>query len=243
MREQLITKRLLIVFIIMTMLLGSTLDMIGFADVEKTFTDQVTEYLQTKLEESVTASVSVEPSAETGKPFKMNVRIELPRILTYKYQQAMPAQPMYDEYKDVKVVIPLPEGVTAVDPSYVRDGNLVIEFPKTTEHDFEGETDKSKDIMLKVLNNGTVADGTVFTFEKAKWHFVVDMYDNEEHTSTTEVEVEGDISPAEHKSAAGDSWGIEKKFIKTEEIGSQVVFSFDETVGMEGADENGNKFL
>lgn len=245
MKEQLTVKRLVILLIIMTMFLGSTLNMIGYAVDLDTFRDQIVRELESKLPEEVNAELTVEPTSEVGKPFKLNVRLQMPRLLTYQYgpSEAYPPRQMYDEYKNVKVVIPLPDGVTAVDPTYVQGDKLVIDFPAVTENDFQGETDKSKDIMLRVLDNGAVANETEFTFAGAQWFCDVDLYIDEEYTNTENYEVYDDIDPVVHTALASDAWAIQKKFIKTEEIGNQVVFSFDVSVGLEGVDEDGSKFL
>lgn len=245
MKEQLTVKRLVILLIIMTMFLGSTLNMIGYAVDLDTFRDQVVRELESRLPEEVNAELTVEPTSEVGKPFKLNVRLQMPRLLTYQYgsSEAYPPRQMYDEYKNVKVVIPLPDGVTAVDPTYVQGDKLVIDFPAVTENDFQGETDKSKDIMLRVLDNGAVANETEFTFAGAQWFCNVDLYTDEGYTNKENYEVYDDINPVVHTALARDAWAIQKQFIKTEEIGNQVVFSFDVSVGLEGVDEDGNKFL
>lgn len=245
MKEQLTVKRLVILLIIMTMFLGSTLNMIGYAVDLDTFRDQIVRELESRLPEEVNAELTVEPTSEVGKPFKLNVRLQMPRILTYQYgpSEAYPPRQMYDEYKNVKVVIPLPDGVTAVDPTYVQGDKLVIDFPAVTENDFQGETDKSKDIMLRVLDNGAVANETEFTFAGAQWFCNVDLYTDEGYTNKENYEVYDDINPVVHTALARDAWAIQKQFIKTEEIGNQVVFSFDVSVGLEGVDEDGNKFL
>lgn len=246
MKEQLTVKRLVILLIIMTMFLGSTLNMIGYAVDLNTFRDQVVQELESRLPGEVTAVMSVEKTARVGEPFKLNVRLKMPTILTYWYDEELPyEQPMYDEYTDVRVTIPLPDGVTAVDSQYVdvESGNLIIDFPRLDDNDFKGETDKSRDIYLKVLNNGAVENETVFAFEDATWSCNVNLYINEERNSTEEIEVRGNFADEEHMALASDSWAIQKKFIKTEEIGNQVVFSFDVSVGLEGVDEDGNKFL
>lgn len=162
-------KRIIVLLIAFTMIFS---EFMPFFNSFKAFADDgnnLAEYVKEELPKEVEAEISVEPTADTGKPFKMNVRLKMPRILTYKYQENFPASKMYDEYKNVKVVIPLPQGVKTVDPSYMQDGNIVIEFPKATDYDFEGETDKSIDIMLMTTDNGSVANGTKFVFSGAKW--------------------------------------------------------------------------
>lgn len=239
-------KRIIVLLIAFTMIFS---EFMPFFNSFKAFADDgnnLAEYVKEELPKEVEAEISVEPTADTGKPFKMNVRLKMPRILTYKYQENFPASKMYDEYKNVKVVIPLPQGVKTVDPSYMQDGNIVIEFPKATDYDFEGETDKSIDIMLMTTDNGSVANGTKFVFSGAKWMCELDVYNEYNGTTggqTTATDAEGAINEVTHTATAGDTWGLMKTHVKTVETDEHVVFYFNVDVGLEGTDDSGNKML
>lgn len=246
MSKDLITvKKLLAAIIILAMLITATVDMLAYANSINSQIDQMEQTLKNGLKDEVTAVITAEPTAPAGRPFNLNIRLDLPRIMTYAYQENYPASQMFDEYKDVTVTIPLPMGVTAVDPANMdnKKENLVIKFPKSGEDDFKGQTNKGKDIKLKVLDNGSVKNGTMFTFKGAKWSFDVDMYTDKEKKSTKKVNVTGEISEASHTATAEDAWGILKNHVKTEEIGNYVVFSFEIAAGLQGAKADGSKFL
>ena len=238
-------KKLLAAIIILAMLITATVDMLAYANSINSPIDQIEQTLKNGLKDEVTAVITAEPTAPAGRPFNLNIRLDLPRIMTYAYQENYPASQMFDEYKDVTVTIPLPMGVTAVDPANMdkKKENLVIKFPKSGEDDFKGQTNKGKDIKLKVLDNGSVKNGTKFTFKGAKWSFDVDMYTDKEKKSTKKVNVTGEISEASHTATAEDAWGILKNHVKTEEIGNYVVFSFEIAAGLQGAKADGSKFL
>lgn len=244
-KDLLTVKKLLAAIIILAMLITATVDMLAYANSINSPIDQMEQTLKNGLKDEVTAVITAEPTAPAGRPFNLNIRLDLPRIMTYAYQENYPASQMFDEYKDVTVTIPLPMGVTAVDPANMdkKKENLVIKFPKSGEDDFKGQTNKGKDIKLKVLDNGSVKNGTKFTFKGAKWSFDVDMYTDKEKKSTKKVNVTGEISEASHTATAEDAWGILKNHVKTEEIGNYVVFSFEIAAGLQGAKADGSKFL
>lgn len=236
MSKDLITvKKLLAAVIIMAMLITATVDMLTYANSLNTEIDQMEQSLVNDLSQNVTAEITAEEAAPAGRPFNLNIRLDLPRITTYRYQEGYPNSQMFEEYKNVKVTIPLPNGITAVDPNNMDAAkeNLVINFPKNGADDFQGQTNKGKDIKLKVLNNGNVKNGTEFTFKGAKWSFDVDMYTDKEKKTTKKVNVTGDISETSHTATAEDAWGILKKHVKTEEIGNYVVFSFEVAAGLQ----------
>ncbi len=246
MSKDLITvKKLLAAVIIMAMLITATVDMLAYANSLNTEIDQMEQSLVNDLSQNVTAEITAEEAAPAGRPFNLNIRLDLPRITTYRYQEGYPSSQMFDEYKNVKVTIPLPNGITAEDPNNMDAAkkNLVINFSKNGADDFQGQTNKGKDIKLKVLNNGSVKNGTKFTFKDAKWSFDVDMYTDKEKKSTKKVNVTGEISETSHTATAEDAWGILKKHVKTEEIGNYVVFSFEIAAGLQGAKADGSKFL
>lgn len=246
MSKDLITvKKLLAAVIIMAMLITATVDMLAYANSINSQIDQMEQSLVNDLSQNVTAEITAEEAAPAGRPFNLNIRLDLPRITTYRYQEGYPNSQMFDEYMNVKVTIPLPNGVTAVDPNNMDAAkkNLVINFPKNGADDFQGQTNKGKDIKLKVLNNGNVKNGTKFTFIGAKWSFDVDMYTDKEKKTTKKVNVTGDISETSHTATAEDAWGILKKHVKTEEIGNYVVFSFEVAAGLQDISKDGKKSL
>lgn len=246
MSKDLITvKKLLAAVIIMAMLITATVDMLAYANSLNTEIDQMEQSLVNDLSQNVTAEITAEEAAPAGRPFNLNIRLDLPRITTYRYQEGYPNSQMFEEYKNVKVTIPLPNGITAVDPNNMDAAkkNLVINFPKNGADDFQGQTNKGKDIKLKVLNNGNVKNGTKFTFKGAKWSFDVDMYTDKEKKTTKKVNVTGDISETSHTATAEDAWGILKKHVKTEEIGNYVVFSFEVAAGLQDISKDGKKSL
>ena len=246
MSKDLITvKKLLAAVIIMAMLITATVDMLAYANSLNTEIDQMEQSLVNDLSQNVTAEITAEEAAPAGRPFNLNIRLDLPRITTYRYQEGYPNSQMFEEYKNVKVTIPLPNGITAVDPNNMDAAkkNLVINFPKNGADDFQGQTNKGKDIKLKVLNNGNVKNGTKFTFKGAKWSFDVDMYTDKEKKSTKKVNVTGAISETSHTATAEDAWGILKKHVKTEEIGNYVVFSFEVAAGLQDISKDGKKSL
>lgn len=246
MSKDLITvKKLLAAVIIMAMLITATVDMLAYANSLNTEIDQMEQSLVNDLSQNVTAEITAEEAAPAGRPFNLNIRLDLPRITTYRYQEGYPNSQMFEEYKNVKVTIPLPNGITAVDPNNMDAAkkNLVINFPKNGADDFQGQTNKGKDIKLKVLNNGNVKNGTKFTFIGAKWSFDVDMYTDKEKKTTKKVNVTGDISETSHTATAEDAWGILKKHVKTEEIGNYVVFSFEVAAGLQDISKDGKKSL
>ncbi len=246
MSKDLITvKKLLAAVIILAMLITATVDMLAYANSLNTEIDQMEQSLVNDLSQNVTAEITAEEAAPAGRPFNLNIRLDLPRITTYRYQEGYPNSQMFEEYKNVKVTIPLPNGITAVDPNNMDAAkkNLVINFPKNGADDFQGQTNKGKDIKLKVLNNGNVKNGTKFTFKGAKWSFDVDMYTDKEKKSTKKVNVTGAISETSHTATAEDAWGILKKHVKTEEIGNYVVFSFEVAAGLQDISKDGKKSL
>lgn len=246
MSKDLITvKKLLAAVIIMAMLITATVDMLAYANSINSQIDQMEQSLVNDLSQNVTAEITAEEAAPAGRPFNLNIRLDLPRITTYRYQEGYPNSQMFEEYKNVKVTIPLPNGITAVDPNNMDAAkkNLVINFPKNGADDFQGQTNKGKDIKLKVLNNGNVKNGTKFTFKGAKWSFDVDMYTDKEKKTTKKVNVTGDISETSHTATAEDAWGILKKHVKTEEIGNYVVFSFEVAAGLQDISKDGKKSL
>ena len=246
MSKDLITvKKLLAAVIIMAMLITATVDMLAYANSLNTEIDQMEQSLVNDLSQNVTAEITAEEAAPAGRPFNLNIRLDLPRITTYRYQEGYPNSQMFEEYKNVKVTIPLPNGITAVDPNNMDAAkkNLVINFPKNGADDFQGQTNKGKDIKLKVLNNGNVKNGTKFTFKGAKWSFDVDMYTDKEKKSSKKVNVTGAISETSHTATAEDAWGILKNHVKTEEIGNYVVFSFEVAAGLQDISRDGKKSL
>lgn len=244
-KDLLTVKKLLAAVIIMAMLITATVDMLTYANSLNTEIDQMEQSLVNDLSQNVTAEITAEEAAPAGRPFNLNIRLDLPRITTYRYQEGYPNSQMFEEYKNVKVTIPLPNGITAVDPNNMDAAkeNLVINFPKNGADDFQGQTNKGKDIKLKVLNNGNVKNGTEFTFKGAKWSFDVDMYTDKEKKSTKKVNVTGAISETSHTATAEDAWGILKKHVKTEEIGNYVVFSFEVAAGLQDISKDGKKSL
>lgn len=244
-KDLLAVKKLLAAIIILAMLITATVDMLAYANSINSQIDQMEQTLKNGLKDEVTAVITAEPTAPAGRPFNLNIRLDLPRIMTYAYQENYPASQMFDEYKNVKVTIPLPNGIMAEDPNNMDAAkkNLVINFPKNGADDFKGQTNKGKDIKLKVLDNGSVKNGTKFTFKGAKWSFDVDMYTDKEKKSTQKVNVTGEISETSHTATAEDAWGILKNHVKTEEIGNYVVFSFEIAAGLQGAKADGSKFL
>ena len=157
---------------------------------------EILDKVKHELPGQVTAVITADASAPVGQPFNLNIRLDLPRIMTHTYQADLPPSQMFDEYEDVKVTIPLPKGVTAVDKNYLDTSgkNLVVEFPKLYDGDFEGQTNKGKDIKLKLLDNGGVANGEEFIFSGAKWSLDTDVYlDKTENPRREKINITGDI--------------------------------------------------
>lgn len=239
-------KRLLVAVLILAMALSATVDMLSYADSVTSPQKEILDKVKHELPGQVTAVITADASAPVGQPFNLNIRLDLPRIMTHTYQADLPPSQMFDEYEDVKVTIPLPKGVTAVDKKYLDTSgkNLVVKFPKLYDGDFEGQTNKGKDIKLKLLDNGGVANGEEFIFSGAKWSLDTDVYlDKTENPRREKINITGDIPETKHAAKASDAWGLLKTWIKTEEIGNQVVFSFEIAAGLQGAKENGSKFL
>ena len=239
-------KRLLVAVLILAMALSATVDMLSYADSVTSPQKEILDKVKHELPGQVTAVITADASAPVGQPFNLNIRLDLPRIMTHTYQADLPPSQMFDEYEDVKVTIPLPKGVTAVDKNYLDTSgkNLVVEFPKLYDGDFEGQTNKGKDIKLKLLDNGGVANGEEFIFSGAKWSLDTDVYlDKTENPRREKINITGDISETKHAAKASDAWGLLKTWKKTEEIGNQVVFSFEIAAGLQGAKADGSKFL
>ena len=239
-------KRLLVAVLILAMALSATVDMLSYADSVTSPQKEILDKVKHELPGQVTAVITADASAPVGQPFNLNIRLDLPRIMTHTYQADLPPSQMFDEYEDVKVTIPLPKGVTAVDKKYLDTSgkNLVVEFPKLYAGDFEGQTNKGKDIKLKLLDNGGVANGEEFIFSGAKWSLDTDVYlDKTENPRREKINITGDISETKHAAKASDAWGLLKTWKKTEEIGNQVVFSFEIAAGLQGAKADGSKFL
>lgn len=239
-------KRLLVAVLILAMALSATVDMLSYADSVTSSEKEILDKVKRELPGQVTAVITADASAPVGQPFNLNIRLDLPRIMTYTYQADLPSSQMFDEYEDVKVTIPLPEGVTAVDKNYLDASgkNLVVKFPKLYDGDFEGQTNKGKDIKLKLLDNGGVANGKEFIFSGAKWSLDTDVYlDKTENPRREKINITGDIPETKHTAKASDAWGLLKTWKKTEEIGNQVVFSFEIAAGLQGAKADGSKFL
>lgn len=239
-------KRLLVAVLILAMALSATVDMLSYADSVTSSEKEILDKVKRELPGQVTAVITADASAPVGQPFNLNIRLDLPRIMTYTYQADLPSSQMFDEYENVKVTIPLPEGVTAVDKNYLDASgkNLVVKFPKLYDGDFEGQTNKGKDIKLKLLDNGGVANGKEFIFSGAKWSLDADVYlDKTENQRREKINITGDIPQTKHTAKASDAWGLLKTWKKTEEIGNQVVFSFEIAAGLQGAKADGSKFL
>ncbi|MFR5859252.1 MAG: SpaA isopeptide-forming pilin-related protein [Clostridia bacterium] len=239
-------KRLLVAVLILAMALSATVDMLSYADSVTSPQKEILDKVKHELPGQVTAVITADASAPVGQPFNLNIRLDLPRIMTHTYQADLPPSQMFDEYEDVKVTIPLPKGVTAVDKNYLDTSgkNLVVKFPKLYDGDFEGQTNKGKDIKLKLLDNGGVANGEEFIFSGAKWSLDTDVYlDKTENPRREKINITGDISETKHAAKASDAWGLLKTWKKTEEIGNQVVFSFEIAAGLQGAKADGSKFL
>ena len=239
-------KRLLVAVLILAMALSATVDMLSYADSVTSPQKEILDKVKHELPGQVTAVITADASAPVGQPFNLNIRLDLPRIMTYTYQADLPSSQMFDEYENVKVTIPLPEGVTAVDKNYLDASgkNLVVKFPKLYDGDFEGQTNKGKDIKLKLLDNGGVANGKEFIFSGAKWSLDADVYlDKTENPRREKINITGDIPQTKHTAKASDAWGLLKTWKKTEEIGNQVVFSFEIAAGLQGAKADGSKFL
>ena len=239
-------KRLLVAVLILAMALSATVDMLSYADSVTSSEKEILDKVKRELPGQVTAVITADASAPVGQPFNLNIRLDLPRIMTYTYQADLPSSQMFDEYENVKVTIPLPEGVTAVDKNYLDASgkNLVVKFPKLYDGDFEGQTNKGKDIKLKLLDNGGVANGKEFIFSGAKWSLDADVYlDKTEKPRREKINITGDIPQTKHTAKASDAWGLLKTWKKTEEIGNQVVFSFEIAAGLQGAKADGSKFL
>ena len=239
-------KRLLVAVLILAMALSATVDMLSYADSVTSPQKEILDKVKHELPGQVTAVITADASAPVGQPFNLNIRLDLPRIMTHTYQADLPPSQMFDEYEDVKVTIPLPKGVTAVDKKYLDTSgkNLVVKFPKLYDGDFEGQTNKGKDIKLKLLDNGGVANGEEFIFSGAKWSFDTDVYlDKTENPRREKINITGDIPETKHAAKASDAWGLLKTWKKTEEIGNQVVFSFEIAAGLQGAKADGSKFL
>ena len=239
-------KRLLVAVLILAMALSATVDMLSYADSVTSPQKEILDKVKHELPGQVTAVITADASAPVGQPFNLNIRLDLPRIMTHTYQADLPPSQMFDEYEDVKVTIPLPKGVTAVDKNYLDTSgkNLVVKFPKLYDGDFEGQTNKGKDIKLKLLDNGGVANGEEFIFSGAKWSLDTDVYlDKTENPRREKINITGDIPETKHAAKASDAWGLLKTWKKTEEIGNQVVFSFEIAAGLQGAKADGSKFL
>lgn len=244
-KDLLLMKKLIMAVVIMAMLITTTVDMLAYAENLMSPYQEMEDSLISSLKTDVQAVITAEPTAPAGQPFNLNIRLDLPRIKTHQYQENYPASQMFDEYKNVTVTIPLPEGVTAVDAANMDKAkkNLIIKFPKTGEDDFQGQTNKGKDIKLKVLNNGSVKNGTEFTFSGAKWSFNVDMYLDSDKKQTKNIEVTNGILPTSHTATAEDTWGILKKHVKTEETGNYVIFSFEIAAGLQDVSGGREKAL
>lgn len=244
-RELLCAKRLLVAVIVLAMLITSTIDILSYADELTPEQQAIVNSTVTSLHRDVEAVITAEPTAPAGQPFNLNIRLDLPRIPTYTYDASLPSAQTFDRYEKVKVTIPLPEGITTVDPTYLDSSkkNIVINFNPVGDEDFKGQTNKGKTIRLKVLNNGNVSDGTTFTFNNATWSLEAKIYLDKNKNATHKEDVSGTIDTTTHMSTASDTWGIEKKYIKTEEIGDQLVFTFEINAGLAGVDKNKKKIL
>lgn len=244
-RELLCAKRLLVAVIVLAMLITSTIDILSYAEELTQEQQAIVNSTVTSLHSDVEAVITAEPTAPAGQPFNLNIRLDLPRIPTYTYDASLPPAQTFDRYENVKVTIPLPEGVTTVDPTYLDSSkkNIVIDFKPVGDEDFKGQTNKGKTIRLKVLNNGKVPDGTKFTFNNATWSLEANIYLDKNKNVTHKEDVSGTIATTTHMSTASDTWGIEKKYVKTEEIGDQLVFTFEINVGLAGVDKDKKKIL